>query len=120
MTAPTEASIREVAFATGHMDRQAAIQGLRDEIHTWAAPMGSAAFEALDSADPRDAESDSTALWVDLRPSEAVVLKRAVDAACERALARCEAVIIEELTAAGVQFAITYPNAPRAREAVPA
>lgn len=54
-------------------------------------------------------------LWGDLRPSEAVRLSQLVQAAAERASARCRAIVIEELVGAGVQFAAEHPDAPRVR-----
>jgi hypothetical protein len=53
------------------------------------------------------------AIWEDLRPSEAVRLIELVSAAKERAAARCEAIIEQELVAAGVAFAAEYPGARR-------
>jgi len=45
------------------------------------------------------------AIWDDLRPSQATGLMQLVYGARDRALPRCQAIIIEELTAAGVEFA---------------
>lgn len=51
------------------------------------------------------------AFWIDLRPSEAVALRDMVAAACERAQARCAAVIVEELL--DVVKIFGHPDAPR-------
>ncbi len=59
-------------------------------------------------------EKHDRALWTDLRPSQATRLVELVEAACDRAEARCVAAIVEELTAAGVQFVTEHPDAPRA------
>lgn len=52
-------------------------------------------------------------LWKDLRPTEAARLAELVHEAAERVQARCAAIVIEEMTVAGVQFAAEYPDAPR-------
>jgi hypothetical protein len=56
------------------------------------------------------------AIWTDLRPSQAVRLVQLVGAAQDRATARCEAIIIEELTAVGLTFAAEHPDAPRVQQ----
>ena len=44
------------------------------------------------------------AIWSDLRPSQAVRLMKLVNETRGRAEARCQAIIVEEFTAAGVAF----------------
>jgi hypothetical protein len=61
-----------------------------------------------------DAGDDAPdSLWRDLRRSEARRLRELVTDAIAAATRRCEAVILEELTAAGVTFAAEHPDAPR-------
>lgn len=125
MTAPTESEIRtalrqrvEAYPADNPKDT------LREAVRSWAATLISPAFDTLESIDPRDGPTSSEPddLWRDLRPSEAVTLRDLARAAIERAIERCDAVILDELTAAGVRFAMEHPDAPRAaaREKVPA
>ncbi|MBA2555898.1 MAG: hypothetical protein H0V12_00885 [Chloroflexi bacterium] len=71
-----------------------------------------AAFTALSRDDAGDDARDSR--WRDLRRSEARRLRELVTGAIDAAATRCEAIILEELTAAGVAFAAEYPDAPRA------
>jgi hypothetical protein len=47
------------------------------------------------------------AIWSDLRPSQAVRLMKLVNETRDRVEARCQAIIVEELTAAGLEFAAT-------------
>ena len=50
----------------------------------------------------------------------AQALRSRLTGAVERAAARCEAIILEELTAAGVRFARDHPGTPRAERVVTA
>lgn len=56
-----------------------------------------------------------TAVWDgdDLRPSEQGALDALVEPVFDRVRAGCREVIVDELTAAGVQFAAEFPDAPR-------
>jgi hypothetical protein len=121
MTAPTEQEIRAEVLEDGMEWPKVGgtyATRIRDVIQDWAAPLWSAAFHALESPDERSADDGSaTALWTDLRPSEAVELKAAVMAAIGRAADRCAAIVVDELTSAGVEFAQRYPDAPRAKVA---
>jgi hypothetical protein len=87
---------------------------LEQLIDQWSRQLASAAWNALESPDPRDPDDHSSAIWTDLRPSEAVILRDAVRDAVRRAHERCLIVTVEELTAAGVEFATQFPDAPRA------
>lgn len=72
---------------------------------------------SLDALDARLEDFDGTpsdeAFWVDLRKSEAQTLRDYVHEAVATASDRCQAIITEELVAAGVRFATEHPNAPR-------
>lgn len=132
MTAPTAKEIREAIEArldrqTSGTDNQETAQGMLHQVITQ-----NAADPFIDSAsDTLEIDGGGVwealraphrhAVWTNLRPSEAARLVELTEAACDRAEARCVAVILEELTAAGVEFAAEYPDAPRAeREAVAA
>lgn len=54
-------------------------------------------------------------LWGDLRPSEAERLTSIIHEAAYRAADRSMAVILDELTAAGLAFAAEHPDAPRGK-----
>lgn len=83
-------------------------------VEEWAAPLRSSAFDALESEDPRTpGDYGGVAIWCDLRPSEAVILRDAVDQAIARAVKRCKEVIVTELVIAGREFAAAVPDAPR-------
>lgn len=87
---------------------------LRSVIRDMAEPLTNPAFLALAREDWIDpAEHDDGDLWYDLRTSEALRLTALYQAAIEQAAVDCEATIVAALTAAGVQFAAEYPDAPR-------
>lgn len=75
--------------------------------------------DALEGADPDEwGEPGDDGLWINLRRTEALRLRELVIEAAEQAAARCEAVIRDELVAAGLAFAAEFPEAPRAKAAV--
>jgi hypothetical protein len=51
------------------------------------------------------------ALWDDLRPSQATRLMQLVNETRDRAAARCQAIIVEEFTAAGLAFDAEFAGA---------
>jgi hypothetical protein len=117
VTAPTEQDIRASldAFleASSPMSVGTMRDALREAIRDVGDALDCAAFTALGSVD--DAGDDAPdSLWRDLRRSEARRLRDLVTDAIGAATRRCEAVILEELTAAGVTFAAEHPDAPRA------
>ena len=129
MTAPSEAEIREaVADRLAEQTTEALRPRLRELIRDASGPMQWPATYVLDGLANDDLFNDAPplasegALWGgDMRRSEAEALAEALRPAVDRAASRCEAIIIDELTAAGVQFAQEYPDAPRAvREPVTA
>jgi len=129
MTAPTEAEIREQlrVGAMTHTHHKENLLGPRlvDTVHWAASPLTWPATVALDFT-PRDfhdfgddAENDGAALYGRLSPDAARRLRQLTHEAEQRAAERCEAIILDELTAAGVRFATEFPEAarPRAMEA---
>lgn len=134
MGAPTEAEIREAIAARRHTSSQsvevpqegeaplsAALRGIAEE---YAGPATSAAWAVLDAIDYDWGDSvgqgDDDAIWGDLRPTEARRLRELVQSAIAKIVPECEAIIINAVTAAAMQFAAEYPDAPRATEAVTA
>lgn len=126
MTAPTEAEILEAVQA--RLDASEGMggttgDGLRADLRLLcrdaAMWLRSPAWDVIESPDPRSDEDDfdgRVSPWSrDMRPSEARKLMALTDAACERAAARCEAILLEEITAAGVAFATEFPDAVRSR-----
>ncbi len=120
---PTEADILDAIVRATELERfgecMDAMAGLRANLDILAT---AAAWFLSESAVPTkegngvwepSPESVPGVLWRDLRPSEADRLVELVNAATERAAERCEAIILEELTAAGVAFAAEHPDAPR-------
>jgi hypothetical protein len=119
--APTEAEIRAEVLEAGtvYPKGHPYAQELEEIIKGWATPLASAAFDALESPDERTPGDDTgLVLWRDLRPSEAIVLRGLVADAVRRATDRCQILVLEELTAAGVGFAAAFPDAPRVRPPV--
>jgi hypothetical protein len=88
-------------------DRIAA-EAARPYVDSAAATLESAhgAWEPIEDPEP-------TALWIDLRPSEAVQLMKLVSAACDRIRARCEAIVVDELVTVGKAFLTEYPFVKR-------
>ena len=113
ITAPTEAEIRR------DVREMFSQEATKDDLRQFVAMMSNAldcsAFEILDGPDEREPEGIAGALWRDLRPSEAIRLRVLVDEAEARAVARCEAIIVDELAAGGLAFAAEFPDAPRGR-----
>jgi hypothetical protein len=125
MTAPTEAEIREQLRigAMTHTHHKENLLGprLMDTVHWTANPLTWPATVALDFT-PRDfrdfgddAENDGAALYGRLSPAEARRLRQLTHEAEQRAAERCEAIILDELTAAGARFASEFPDAARPR-----
>ncbi len=125
-TAPTEAEIREAIRARiENYPSDDPRTPLREAIKGLAGILRGPAYDTLESPDPRDGNGMATApedLWSgDLRPSEALVLRRHGEAAVERAFERAMALIVEEIVAAALAAAAEIPDAPRAaREPVTA
>lgn len=116
MTAPTEQEVREAlgAFleASSPMSVGTMRDALREAIRDVGDALDCAAFTALGSED--DVGDDAPdSLWRDLRRTEARRLRELVTDAIAAATRRCEAIILEELTGAGVTFAAEHPDAPR-------
>jgi hypothetical protein len=117
MTAPTEAEIRAdvVSFleSPSPMGLSSMRDALRSVVRDIADTIDVPAFNALES--DRDVGDDEShdALWRDLRRSEARRLRELVTAAIDRATERCEAIILDEVTAPGIAFAKEFPEAPR-------
>jgi hypothetical protein len=87
---------------------------LRSVIASIGNPMTNPAFLAIEAdAEWEPDRPDPGDLWYDLRTSEARRLRELTTAAVERAADRCAAIILDELTAAGVAFAAEHPDAPR-------
>lgn len=116
MSAPTEHEIREALVAFLESPSPLAEGTMRDALLEAIKDVGDAldvaAFTALSSEE--DAGDDAPdSLWRDLRRSEARHLRDLVTDAIGAATRRCEAIILEELTAAGVTFAAEHPDVPR-------
>ncbi|HUG47975.1 MAG TPA: hypothetical protein VMP67_06135 [Candidatus Limnocylindria bacterium] len=113
----TEQEVREAIEGRKHLRDK-----LAEAFAEASLPVGEAAWHGGVDADEPFVEPapEWDVLWWDIRPSQAVRLHQLVGEARDRALSRCQAIIVDELTAAGVQFAAEYPDAPRAREKVPA
>jgi len=117
MTAPTEAEVRaaivgvaESSYVGSCVDE---VAGLRFNLGA----MAKACARALVDSAAGTKELDDGVLWVDLRPSEADRLITLVSEAADRATERCEAIILDAMTAAGVAFAAEFPEAPRGEAA---
>ncbi|HLY13354.1 MAG TPA: hypothetical protein VKR24_03320, partial [Candidatus Limnocylindrales bacterium] len=103
---PTAAEIRAWVVDQGTYPKPHSLRTqLVELVEDWSNAINAGAFDALEAEDPRDPEHPIPGSWNDLRPSEAVILRDLVKAAAARALDRCEAIIVDELTAAGVTFA---------------
>jgi hypothetical protein len=128
MTAPTEAEIR--AAIDRRLDESISGTvggGLRAELRNLCREAGSSMQWPVDWS--LDLVNDP--LWNDVEPSaeeglygalsrtQALAFDDHLRIATRRAADRCEAIILEELTAAGLRFAAEYPDAPRARVAEP-
>ena len=119
-TAPTPEEIR--ATLRENVTEGDARQ-LHDAIMSYDAPLNCPLHDAMESAkdvygedtDPRTMDG----VWADLRRSEAMRLGQLLEDARQRAFERCEQAIFDELTAAALQFAQEYPDAPRGRPMVP-
>ncbi len=94
---------------------RAALHGLIVEV---AQALTAPSFDALDALpEDFDGTPSEEAFWVDLRKSEAQTLRDYVHEAIATAADRCQAIITDELVAAGLRFAREYPDVPRqARE----
>jgi hypothetical protein len=129
MNAPTEAEVRHLI--TARIEAPEGSSGdpggdlrnsLRGVIHDAGQWVRHPAWYSLDVT-PDDAGTEwneqdldgDPPLWIELRRSEARRLRDLLREAEERAVARCEAIILDELTAAGVAFAAEFPEAPRPR-----
>lgn len=125
MTAPSEQEIREAIAVRGTYSMASSYSGglrgaLEGLISEYAEAIDSAVSDAEaarddvleEGQDPRDLAG----LWADLRLSEADRLRRLADAATARAADRAEAIIVEEIVAAGLAFAAEFPDAPRGRQ----
>jgi len=126
---PTEAEIRAAILARlqdkadSVFDEQADLVDAFDRIATAAAdPLVKSAANTLEidggSLWEPLRQASVRALWFDLRPSQAAELVDLIQQACERVQARCEAIVLEELVAVGVQFAAQHPDAPRPDKSV--
>ncbi len=121
MTAPTEQDIRSLLSRRLTEPSSGSHGGglhgeLRGVVKDAAGPLRDVAWEALEATDSDYGEKgqpDPSFAWCDLRATEAYRLMSLMDEAIERAATRCEAIILEELTGAGVTFAAEYPDAPR-------
>ena len=116
MTAPTEQDVRASLEAFLEASSPTSVGTMRDALREAIRDVGDAldcaAYTALESGD--DVGDDAPdSLWRDLRRSEARRLRELVTGAIDAAASRCEAIILEELTAAGVTFAAEHPDAPR-------
>ncbi|CAN5828261.1 hypothetical protein BH20CHL5_BH20CHL5_14310 [soil metagenome] len=116
MTAPTEQDVRASLEAFLEANSPMSVGTMRDALREAIRDVGDAldcaAYTALESeGDVGDDAPDS--LWRDLRRSEARHLRELVTGGIDAAASRCEAIILEELTAAGVTFAAQHPDAPR-------
>ncbi len=114
--APTEQEVRASLEAFLEASSPMSVGTMRDALRCAIRDVGDAldcaAFTALGSEyDAGDDAPDS--LWRDLRRSEARRLRELVTGAIDAAASRCEAIALEELTAAGVAFAAEHPDAPR-------
>jgi hypothetical protein len=118
MTAPTEAEIREAIERSATRYSNAGKDKLTEAVMEYADDIRWDPGDP-DGLTPPACEDRGTALWCDLRPSEADRLKTLLYGAEERAVAACHELIIREYIAAALAFAAEYPDAPRAaREAV--
>ena len=104
MTAPTEAEIRK-AIAEAWIEPGVASSEARDANDQALFGLASEAERALYAVD-------------DFRPSETAAA--AVDEAVDQVLDGLAPLVAEALAKAFVTFAAEHPDAPRAREAVPA
>lgn len=84
----------------------------------YAQALTASAFESELPEEERNPIAEAFALWVDLPPSEARRLRAITNEPIVRAAERCDAIIRDELVAAGRQFAKEYPDASRQRDAV--
>ncbi len=110
VSAPTEQEIREAIEATA----TSVVDHVHDGIRDAASPLTNPAFLTIDATEEwTPGLPDPADLWTDLRLSEAMRLRALTEEAIVRAGQRCEAIILEELTGAGVTFATEYPDAPR-------
>jgi hypothetical protein len=109
MSAPTEQEIRErirVGFA--------ADDGIRTAVYETANPLTNPFLDTLEPEGTVDGPASSpSALWTDLRTSEAVCLRDMTEKVASSLIERIEAMIVDELVAVGVEFAQRYPDAPR-------
>ena len=123
MARPTEEEIRKAIDARMDEESSGQVPGaLRDQVRgliddasdplTWPCTFVLDGLVA-DQYDDPDETVGMSALYRDLRLSEASALRALMDAASARAADRCEAIILDELTAAGVAFAQVHPDAPR-------
>jgi hypothetical protein len=88
---------------------------LRGVISFIAGPFVDSAARTLESGgasawEPLNDDVGPEAIWTDLRPSEAIHLMKMIEAAVDRAATRCQAIILEELAAAGLAFAAENPE----------
>jgi hypothetical protein len=115
-TAPTEQEIRDVVLRRASDDYPGddPRKTLREAIESWGNVLTEPAWVVLEGEDPRDpSKVDALDLWIDLRASEAVDLRALAKKAIDEAYERCQAIIVEELVAAGVRFAEQHPDTPR-------
>ncbi len=122
-----EADIR--AAIDARLDRgmsgSSAIETAREVLHAIisqnaADPLVDSAADTLERShgvwEPLN-ETHEFALFADLRPSEAARLIQLIEAACDRAEARCVEAILGELTSAASEFLREFPAARLAERA---
>lgn len=121
MSAPTETELSAaITAALGAPDETLQVDTIAGWFHRVAIeaaePLVNAAAATIECGgqvwEPL-APPEMDALWVDLRPSEAVELRDAIQAAAIRIEARCEAIVLEELVAVGLTFGAAHPDAER-------
>jgi len=100
MTAPTDQDIREAIAAEAANDQ---VVGYIDDAIGFASTFTSKVW-----------------LWEELRKSEQERLSEILEQHLDILAVECRAAIVARFTVAARQFAAEYPDAPRAREKVPA
>ena len=114
-TAPTAAMIRDALTAQWEADYDPSSGPdtpdgvLSDVIAKIAAPFVDSAARTIECGgevwEPLRENVGPLAIWSDLRPSQAAGLIQLILGARDKAVTRCQAIIVEELTAAGLEFA---------------
>lgn len=115
MSAPTEQDIREAIEREIAEGRSSGSTGdslaseLRLLISDIADPLTNAAFFVEAGDEYNSGQPEPRDMWWNLRLTEARRLREITKSSMERAAERCEAIIVEELTAAGLQFRRRVP-----------